>query len=51
MTKKFNQGESIGFKCKHEEVAREMRSVKNENGEQIFHYGDFFSASQIASFF
>lgn len=51
MTKKFNQGESTGFKCEPEEVAREMRSVKNENGERIFHYGDFLSASQIASFF
>lgn len=28
MTKKFNQGESTGFKCEPEEVAREMKSVK-----------------------
>lgn len=51
MTKKCNQGESTGFKCEPEEVEREMRSVKNENGERIFHSVDFLSASQIASFF
>ena len=51
MTKKFYQGETTGFKCEPEEVAREMRSVKNDHGERIFSICDFLSASQIASFF
>lgn len=50
MTKKFNQGEPTGFKCEPEEVAREMKSVKNKNGERIFvlrRFSRFFSRLSI----
>ena len=51
MVQKFNEGETTGFKWEPEEVAREMRSVKDNKGKRIFKAEDFLSASQIGSFF
>lgn len=51
LTQKFNFGESTGFKCDPEEVAKEMRHVKNSDGSRLFRFQDFLTPSQIGSFF
>ncbi|CAC5391324.1 unnamed protein product [Mytilus coruscus] len=51
MTEKFQFGESTGYKCDPDEVAKEMRHVKNSKGIRKFQLEHFLSPSQIASFF
>lgn len=51
LTQKFNFGESTGFKCDPEEVAKEMRQVKNSDITRLFRFQDFLNPSQIGSFF
>lgn len=51
MTEKFQFGESTGYKCDPDDVAKEMRHVKNSKGIRKFQLEHFLSPSQIASFF
>lgn len=51
LTEKFNIGETSGIKCDPEEVSKEMRSIKDENGKRVFKSSDFLSASQVTSYF
>lgn len=51
MKKKFVEGEKTGRKCTGEEVAKEMRCVRNEKGERLFTVDEFLRPQQIQSFF
>lgn len=51
LTRKFEEGEKSGNKHKAEEVAKEMRRVKNTEGKRRFTVDEFLTEQQITSFF
>lgn len=51
LTAKFNIGQDTGRKVRPEDVSRDMRHARGENGERLFCVTEFLSVEQIASFF
>lgn len=51
LKKKFLEGEQTGKKCTGEDVAKEMRYVRDEHGERLFCVEEFLRPQQIQSFF
>lgn len=51
MEGKFIEGEKTGIKSSGEDVAKEMRFIRDENGERIFTFDEFLRPQQITSFF
>ena len=48
---KYNLGEQTGKKSSGEDVARQMRRVRGQDGERLFAVDDFLTAQQITSYF
>lgn len=51
LKKKFLEGEQTGRKCTGEDVSKEMRYIRDENGERLFTVEEFLRPQQIQSFF
>ncbi|KAK2552712.1 hypothetical protein P5673_026111 [Acropora cervicornis] len=51
LTKKFEEGERSGKKLKADEVAQDMRRVRDEVGRRVFTIEEFLTSKQVASFF
>ena len=51
LTKKFEEGEKSGKKLKADEVAEDMRRVRDEMGRRVFTIEEFLTSKQVASFF
>ena len=51
LTKKFEEGEKSGKKLKADEVAQDMRRVRDEMGRRVFTIEEFLTSKQVASFF
>lgn len=51
LKEKFEVGESSGHKLDPEDVASEMRRVRNAEGKRIFKINEFLSANQVSSYF
>ena len=50
LTKKFEEGEKSGKKLKADEVAQDMRRVRDEMGRRVFTIEEFLTSKQVASF-
>ena len=48
---KYQEGELTGRKITPQEVEREMKNIRHENGEKVFRISECLSSSQIASYF
>ena len=48
--KKFEEGEKSGKKLKADEVAQDMRRVRDEMGRRVFTIEEFLTSKQVASF-
>lgn len=48
---KYNLGEQTGKKSSGEDVARQMRRVRGQDGKRLFAVDDFLTAQQITSYF
>ena len=46
---KYNLGEQTGKKSSGEDVARQMRRVRGQDGKRLFAVDDFLTAQQITS--
>ena len=51
LTKKFEEGERSGKKLKADEVAQDMRRVRDEMGRRALTIEEFLTSKQVASFF
>lgn len=51
MEKKFIEGVKTGIKSSGEDVSKEMRFIRDENGNRIFSFDEFLRPQQITSFF
>jgi hypothetical protein len=53
LSAKFQHGEASGNKStpKPKEVEKEMKTLKNDNGQKVFRQCEHLTASQIASYF
>ena len=51
MDEKFALGQGTGIKADPEQVARDMRRAKMENGSRRFKYEEFLTPQQIKSYF
>ena len=49
--KKFEEGEKSGKNLKADEVAQDMRRVRDEMGRRVFMIEEFLTSNQVASFF
>ena len=50
LTKKFEEGEKSGKKLKADEVAQDIRRVRDEMGRRVFTMEEFLTSKQVASF-
>jgi len=48
---KFKHGETMGVKANPDDVSKEMRCLRDKNGERIFTVEEFLRPQQISSFF
>ena len=48
---KFQHGETTGIKANPDDVSKEMRCLRDENGKRIFTVEEFLRPQQISSFF
>ena len=48
---KYNLGEQTGKKSSGEDVARQMRRARGQDGKRLFAVDDFLTAQQITSYF
>ena len=51
LNEKFAIGQATGLKAEPEQVARDMRRAKMENGGRRFKYEEFLSSQQVKSYF
>ncbi len=51
MTRKFNTGETTGFKANPAHAAKAMMTTKNDNGDRMFTSEEFLTTQQVSSFF
>ena len=51
LTKKFEEGEKSGKTLKADQVAQDMRRVRDEIGMRVFTIEEFLTSKQVASFF